>query len=168
MKQICILFAGPIGSGKSPIANYLSYKLNLPIFNNDTIRTEVREDLLKMDVEEYQKRRDKRISEILHSGLSFIYDASIDRVWKEYKQTILDQGYVPFVVSLDFSREKLIEIYKAKEYTAFADLDRTFKDHQLFLKEYHKDISIRLEDKDFNDRLETVLAEAEKFIRKVN
>lgn len=54
MKQICILFAGPIGSGKSPIANYLSYKLNLPIFNNDTIRTEVREDLLKMDVEEYQ------------------------------------------------------------------------------------------------------------------
>lgn len=56
----CILFAGAIGSGKSPIANYLSYKFNLPVFNNDIIRTEVKEDLLRMDEEEYERRRSQR------------------------------------------------------------------------------------------------------------
>ncbi len=44
MKKV-ILFAGAVGSGKTPISNYLSYKLNLPIYNNDAIRSEVIEDL---------------------------------------------------------------------------------------------------------------------------
>jgi len=40
-EKFVILFAGAVGSSKSPIANYLSPKLNIPIFNNDAIRFEV-------------------------------------------------------------------------------------------------------------------------------
>jgi cytidylate kinase len=51
-KKICITFAGAVGSSKTPISNYLSSRLNLPIFNNDTIRSEVIEDLGVFDNKE--------------------------------------------------------------------------------------------------------------------
>ena len=44
MQKICITFAGCVGSSKTPISNYLSTKLNLPIFNNDAIRSEIIEN----------------------------------------------------------------------------------------------------------------------------
>lgn len=67
MKHLCITFAGAIGSSKSPIANYLSISLGLPIFNNDSIRSEVTEDLGILDSKEYLKRRNKRFQELLKS-----------------------------------------------------------------------------------------------------
>lgn len=157
MKQTCILFAGPVGSGKSPITNYLSYKLNLPVFNNDIIRTEVKEDLLKFDNEEYEKRRTKRLKEIIDLKLSFIYDASIDRRWKAFRPQVIDSGYQYIIVSLDFSKEKLVEIYKAKGYAELDSLDRTFADHQLFLSEFKNDISVSISDYEFEKRLEVAL-----------
>jgi len=42
--KFCLTFAGAAGSSKTPISNYLSTKLLLPVFNNDAIRTEVIED----------------------------------------------------------------------------------------------------------------------------
>lgn len=60
-KKICITFAGAVGSSKTPISNYLSTKLNLPIFNNDAIRSEVIEDLGIFDSEEHLKRRNARL-----------------------------------------------------------------------------------------------------------
>lgn len=156
-QRYCILFAGAIGSGKSPIANYLSYKLNLPVFNNDIIRTEVKEDLLRMDEEEYERRRSQRAKEILEKGDSFIYDASIDRKWEKYKQALLDSGFNPIIVSLDFTKEKLIEIWKAKGYTEFNALDRTIEDHKLFLENHRIEVSVHLTDEVFLSRLESAL-----------
>ena len=39
-KKFCITFAGAVGGSKTPIANFLSTKLNLPVFNNDAIRSQ--------------------------------------------------------------------------------------------------------------------------------
>ncbi len=83
MKYI-VTFAGPPGSSKTPITNYLSGKFGLPIFNNDSIRTEVTEDLLKFSEEEFRQRSLKRLNDLFNQGDSFILDASIDREWKNY------------------------------------------------------------------------------------
>jgi adenylylsulfate kinase-like enzyme len=64
-KKVCIIFAGAVGSSKTPISNYLSIKLNLPIFNNDAIRSEVIEDLGFFDSNEHIKRRNSRLEEII-------------------------------------------------------------------------------------------------------
>lgn len=154
MNKVCILFAGPIGSGKSPIANYLSYKLNLPVFNNDLLRTEVREDLLRFDADEYVRRRTERLKEILDSGISFIYDASCDRRWATEKDVLIKHGYEARIISLDFSKGKLLEIWRAKDYTEFDALDRTFEDHQLFLRKFKNDVTVHLSDENFLTRLE--------------
>jgi 2-phosphoglycerate kinase len=45
-KPYVVIFSGVPGSSKSIISNYLSYKFNLPILNNDQIRWEVCEDYL--------------------------------------------------------------------------------------------------------------------------
>lgn len=152
--KYCVLFAGPIGSGKSPISNYLSFKLNLPVFNNDIIRTEVKEDLLVWDETEYLKRRNERIQELLKLGNSFIYDASIDRTWPDYKDLIKKSGFQTIIISLDFSKEKLTDIYKAKGYTAFEALDKTFTEHQHFLQDFEHDVDSHITDSEFAFRLE--------------
>ncbi len=164
MSKICILFAGPIGSGKTPIANYLSYKLDLPVLNSDTIRVEVIEDLLHFEEKEFDKRRADRLREITESGTSFIYDASIDRKWKEYKELATSNGYTPIIISLDFSKEKLVELYKAKGYTAFDALDRTFEDHKRFLEQYSTEVSVSIKDEEFSDRLQIAYRKASEII----
>lgn len=79
--KFLITFSGPIGSSRTSIAYYLSWKLNIPIFNNDSIRTEVIEDTGLLNIQEYEKRRDERLKEIVEKNISFIYDASVDREW---------------------------------------------------------------------------------------
>ncbi len=57
MKQpICITFAAPVGSSKTPISNYLSGKLNLPIYNNEAARSEIIEDKGFLDEKNFTKR----------------------------------------------------------------------------------------------------------------
>lgn len=75
-----------MGSSKSPIANYLSYNLNLPVLNNDCIRVEVTEDLSFLDQEEYERRKTERVNALINSEINFIYDASIDRIWPKFKE----------------------------------------------------------------------------------
>ena len=157
-KKLCITFAGAVGSSKTPIANYLSPKLNLPIFNNDAIRSEIVEDLGNMDAEEYIQRRNERLKEIVTGGMSFIYDASADREWKNNKQVLLDAGYEVFIISLDLSKELLTRLYKAKGYFETLErIDKLFNDHQVFLNEFSEDVGVNITDTEFKDRLEISL-----------
>src|SRR4051812_4770787 len=107
-QKFCVSFSGPRGSSKSPIAHYLSQKCNLIIFNNDTFRTEVIEDMGYLDQNEYTKRRNGRTEQFLKTGQSFICDASVDRTWNEFSQILTDYGYQWFIISLDLSKKFLI------------------------------------------------------------
>ncbi len=152
--KFLVAFAGPVGSSKTPIAHYLSYNFGLPIYNNDATRTEVTEDLLSFDEEEYRKRRDSRIREIVEMGRPFILDASIDREWKNYITDINKSGYEVFIISLDLSKEFLLKLYKSKGYNEVYNLvDEFLKDHENFLIKFGKDVSVHITDKNFKMRL---------------
>ena len=162
MKPKVILFAGPIGSSKTPIAYHLSYNLNLPIFNRDAIRNEVREDLGALDKEEFEKRAEERLEEILDRELSFILDASIDRIWDKYKERF--DSYDVFVISIDISKKLLKQLYQYKGYEMNSErIDRNHQDHINFLKEYSESVDIHITDKDFNNRLEIALDGAKEW-----
>ena len=152
--KFCIIFAGAIGSSKTPIANYLSGKLNLPCLSNDNIRIEITEDLGKFNQEEYIKRRDERLQDILKRNISFIFDASIDRSWRTLKKELNKFDYKWFIISLDLSKELLKEIYKNKSYTNLIAMDRTIKEHEIFLKRYQDEIGLHISDKEFNHRMQ--------------
>ena len=134
-EKYVITFAGAVGSSKTPIAYYLSWKLNLPIFNNDSIRTEVVEEEGDFSEMEYLKRRDDRIHQIVNSGMSFIYDASVDRIWKDKKIFWRKElGYNVFIISLDLSKELLVKLYNAKKYNeTLLRIDELIEDHHIFL-----------------------------------
>jgi len=166
-RKFCILFAGAIGSSKTPIANYLSNRLNLLVHNNDSVRTEVVEDLGHLDEGEYFKRRDERILFLLNSEISFILDASIDRQWEIHKKKLDKFKYDYFVISLDFSKNLLKQIYKQKRYKDFESLDRTLKDHDLFLKENSRFIGVNLSDGDFSKRLNICLNAVKEWMQNI-
>jgi len=149
--KIVILFAGAAGSSKSPIANFLSFKLDLPVLNNDAIRTEVKEDLGKFDQIEYERRRDERLNDIIKSNKSFIYDASIDRIWGEKNSELLEAGYKYYIISLDLSLDFLKRLYAIKSYTE--STERFVNDHQKFLESYSSYVNLHITDGDFPNRL---------------
>jgi hypothetical protein len=152
-----IAFAGAVGSSKTPISSYLSWKLGLPVFNTDAIRSEVIEDLGELDRDEVMERVGQRLRELVKSEKSFILDASIDRKWGEYEAEFMKSGYEMFLVSMDLSKEKLIELYKAKEYgESLLRVDQLVLDHEEFLKNYGKIVNLRITDETFGDRLEIV------------
>jgi hypothetical protein len=157
--KYCIIFAGPIGCSKTTVANYLSYKLNLPVLNNDAIRAEVAADLKRFDQNEYLKRRDKRLREIYQKGLSFIYDASVDREHDGFKKAMDKYGYKYKIISFDLSENFLRELYAAEGYNRpLRRLTETIKDHENFLKNSGLKINGRITDKNFKDRLKISLA----------
>lgn len=154
MKQkFCILFAGAPGSSKSPIANYLSWKLNLPIFNTDIINTEMREDRLFQDQVEFEKRRKERTEEAISLGYNYIIDFSIDRKFELYKDTLKKQGYECFIISINLSQEFLEKIYKAKEYQALDKIAGWVEDHKKFLETYGNLVNLNITESDFSNRL---------------
>jgi len=57
-----------------------------------------------------------------------------------------------------------IRIWKAKGYTEFDALNRTYEEHQKFLKNYSRDVNIHLEDKDFKERLYIVFEKSKSWI----
>lgn len=166
-QNILITFAGAVGTSKTPITNFLSYNLNLPVYNNDAIRTEVIEDLGFFDEAEYIKRRDQRVMWIVNNKLSFIYDASVDREWKKYRQLASDKGYKVFIISLDLSKEFLANLYQIKGYHESATrIDELLADHDNFLKDCSTDVNIHITDADFPNRLQIVLNEVHKWLKK--
>jgi hypothetical protein len=168
MKKFCITFAGVVGSSKTPIANYLSGNLNLPIINNDAIRTEVIEDLSKFDEEEYRKRRNARVRSVLESGTSFIYDVSVDREWKTLREWLSNYGYGWFIISMDLSKEKILELYEVKGYhESKKGLEQLVVDHENFVREFGEEIGVRILDGEFEERLRVALDVAKDFVGRV-
>lgn len=163
MKPKVILFAGPIGSSKSPIANYLSFNIGYPIFNRDIIRTEVREDLGKFDKEEFEKRSKERLLTLIEKEENFILDASIDRKYERYSEHL--NRYNPFLISIDISRELLDNIYEYKGYTLSGEpLDRNYQEHKDFVSKYSNVIDLSINDENFEDRLEISLKAVEGWL----
>jgi len=169
--KFIITFAGPMGSSKTPIAYYLSCKLNLPVFNNDGIRHEVIADTGSLDVEEWQRRIEERAKDILGRGISFIYDASMDREWSVVKKNIEPLGYQTFVISMDLGREFLTALYGRginynEGYSEYLDrIDETMADHKSFLENYADEVNLSINDKNFADRLEVSYEEVGKWLR---
>lgn len=154
-KVFWVTFAGPVGSGKTPIANYLSYNFSLPIINNDAIRTEVMEDLGRFEINEYERRRDLRLNEAIKLNKPLIYDASIDRNWETRGKEVKNLPIDFFIISLDISRELLIRIYQAKKYSLNYELiDNYLDDHQKFLEINRGIVNVHITDENFKDRLE--------------
>ncbi len=165
-KNFCLTFAGVVGSSKTPISNYLSVKLLLPIFNNDALRTEVIEDLGTFNFEEYLHRRDTRLKEILESNISFIYDASVDRRWADLKKWLDSFDYHHFIISLDLSKELLIQLHQVKKYfDSLNRLDQLIQDHNNFLKQFSSDINLHITDKEFHQRLKISFEAVKKYLK---
>ena len=155
--KYCITFAGVPGSSKSPIAHHLGWNLGLPLFTNDTLRTEVKEDLLEFNQQEYEQRRDDRSIALMDGGKPFIYDASVDRAWGTHAERLRERGYEFFIISLDLSQELLGEIYEAKGYEEFAQLSERQPEHDAFLQTYSHLVGLHIGDSEFPRRLELSL-----------
>jgi hypothetical protein len=165
MDKFFITFAGVVGCSKSPVANYLSGKLNLPVLNNDSIRTEVIEDLGEFNEKEYIKRRDERAKSIIKNGVSFIYDASVDREWDLGYQWLKEADYKWFVISFDLSENFLIKLYKAKKYhESLTRLEQLITDHQKFIVKHKTEVGVHISDAQFIDRMEVAYQAAKEFI----
>jgi hypothetical protein len=149
----CIAFAGAAGSSKTPIANYLSTSLGLPIFNNDAIRAEVTEDSGHFNAEEYNARQEQRCKALLATGQSFIYDASVDRKWPKFKDWLDNENYQCFIISLDLSHKLLLELYEAKKYTEGHRLPALIEQHNDFIRQYGDAIGLHIDDANFANRL---------------
>jgi len=165
-KKFCLLFAGVPGCSKTPTAIYLSLKFSLPVFNNDAIRTEVKEDKGFFHEEEFLKRRNERLKEALEKGNSFILDASVDRRWQEVKEKLLFYGYDYCLISFNLGKDFLIQLYKAKKYADFfKDLDKLFADHENFLQYYQGDVYLNLTETDFPQRLTLAYQAVGRFLK---
>lgn len=161
-----ITFAGAVGSSKTPIAYYLSHKLNLPILNNDSIRTEVIEDTGSLDVKEYEKRRDIRAEDVAKRGSSFIWDAGIDREWVNLKKNVESFGYQTFIISLNLSKELLTSLYNRKGYSeSLARIDDLITGHNTFLENYANEVNLHINDESFANRLELSYEKARDWLR---
>lgn len=166
-KKVCIIFAGAVGSSKTPISNYLSIKLNLPIFNNDAIRSEVIEDLGFFDSNEHIKRRNSRLEEIIKVWNTFICDVSVDREWLGLKEKLVSYDYDFFIISLNLSKDLLSKLYKAKEYfNSLSRIDEIIEDHNNFLAKYSDDIKLNITDNDFINRIQISYQEVGKYLEK--
>ncbi len=139
-----ILFAGVPGSGKSPIRNVLSYTFRLPVFENDAIRNEIREDFISETTnpdkfnKELMARVKQRLLYILENQISFIYDSSIDRKWPELAPILQKYNYTTFIISLDLSINFIEKLYQQKNYNAYLTKlkKQDHPEHQNFLKNY--------------------------------
>jgi len=156
----CVCFSGVPGSSKTPIANYLGMIFGFPRFENDAIRSEVKEDLLK-DIndfdakKEFETRLEFRLKNIISLKKDFIMDASIDRKWENLKKYLQDNGYVYFLIDITLSKEKLINLYKIKGYSeSLSFLDTSIQEHEIFLSKFKPDIGVQITDATFSDRLQ--------------
>ena len=163
------MFAGAVGTSKTPIAHYLSVHLGLPIFSTDAIRSEVREDTGKaeLDLDIFIPLKENRFKEIVARGRSFIFDASIDRHWDEIKAELAKKKYRWFIISMDLSHKFIKRLYEIKNYQESIErLDQLITDHNNFLAQNEAEVGFCINDSNFPDRLEMALQAASKFVGK--
>lgn len=160
--KFVITFAGPPGSGKSPIANYLSQQFLIPLFNTDSIRKEIAEDNLAFDREKFKELRDERLHKLINKQTPFILDGSVDREWEHYKE-MFGTDFDIFIISMDLSKEMLnklhdsnIELYErmydSKIYQEY-NHDKWMDDHQSFIDKFGDLVNLSITDNAFKHRL---------------
>lgn len=155
MEKIFIWYAWAVWCWKSPITNYISTDLWLPIFNTDAIRSEVCEDLWAFDEIEAKERMRKRLNMIIQKWISFICDASVDRTWEQLKTILIKNNYKYFIISIDLSKDTLFKFYKAKSYNeALIRIDKTVEEHNNFLKICWDDVNLHINEENYSKRLD--------------
>jgi hypothetical protein len=174
-KKFAITYAGVPGSSKSPISNQLSPKFKLPIFNNDQLRYEIRENLMvnSINVPEALNEYNQQVKEIrqniLKSGTNIIFDSSVDRKWSELKEELIRYKYEWFIISFDYSKDFMANLYTLTgRKWALDKLNAYFKQHTDFLTKYKDDISLHLTDKDFNNRIQICINAVNEYITSDN
>lgn len=166
IKKYCICFAGAVGTSKTPITHHLSMNLDLPVFNNDAIRSEVIEDKGIFDEVEHIKRRDARFEALIKTGKSFILDASVDREWNRVKNFLTEYEYKWFVISLDISKDLLSHLYKIKNYDETnKSIDKFIADHENFIIKNDTEINLHITDNTFPERLNISLESVKKWLK---
>jgi hypothetical protein len=165
MKPLCICFAAAPGSGISSISYRLSWELDLPIFSNNSIRNEIRsqQEIPGLDVEAYNTRREQYLEKLFGYNRSFIYDASVDRKWGEFKQDLEQRGYRWLLISLDFSLE-FVRTLNTHNPGRIADehMANYAKHHEDFLAQHREDINLHITEDTFPQRFELSLATAKE------
>ena len=167
MKPFCISFAGPAGCSKTPVAQHLSCNLQLPVLNNDVIRTEMREDEDRYDYDEqaFRTRARQRLQALATRKVSFIYDASHDRFWAKFQKEFPVSDYNFGIISFDLSREFYEKLLIAKKYDhTLTRAEVYMEQHAAFIKDYPEMIICTITDETFHDRLAISLEAVRKFI----
>lgn len=168
-KPVCITFAAPVGASKSPISNYLSWNLGLPVFSKDPIRSEFHEDLLAVDIEDenFQKTWSERLEACFAKKRSFIFDVSVDRTWAKIKEQIEKDGYEKFVISITLTKDLLVKMYEAKGYLeSLKRVDQLIDDHNKFLAQFEGDVNLTITDENFKDRLNIASNAVDEFLKR--
>lgn len=130
------------------------------------MRTETQEDIGFLDADVYIQKRDERLKNILSDKTNFIYDASVDREWSKKAEWINNYDYQVFIISIDFSLNKLKQIYKYKAYNEIDNLERAWQDHQDFLAKHSNIVNLSLTDDDFDNRLDKCLVAVKNWLKK--
>lgn len=170
-RSFAVVFAGVPGSSKTIISNYLSTKFNLPVFNNDQLRFEVKEDMRAANINtpevlaEYERRYTERFEDFLSTGHSMLLDGSIDRRWPQTKEQLEKFGYGWFLIDMELTSEFLEKFFIATGRPKFLDqLPRYLDDHAKFMNKYSEDVNIQINDAHFPDRIKIAEAALRKFI----
>lgn len=168
MKTLCICFAGVPGCDKSSVAYRLSWELGMPIFSNDAIRKEIKiEHEGELDIPAYDERRKEYMDSLFSQHRSFIYDASVDRRWEEFKQEAGKNGYDWLLISFDLSPDFVRELGKSSASTiAEEHMINYHKHHQKFLEQFGSDATLRITDDIFSRRFELALEVTKELARK--
>lgn len=107
-KPFVVLFGGVPGTSKSIIAHHLSCTYHLPIYANDTLRFEIREDMMidnNLDPElvvEFEKRNQQRRQTMLSGKKPIIFDNSVDRSWAKQKRELTNAGYNWYLIKWNY------------------------------------------------------------------
>lgn len=137
--------------------------------NNDALRSEVIEDLGKFNENEYLKWRDRMIKETIENEISFIYDTSVDRKCKEFKEVLVTNNYYYFIISIDLSKELLINLYQTKGYfESLKRIDELLNDHKIFLENYSNDVDLSISDNDFKNQCQISYQKTTEWIKAIS
>jgi len=155
-----VVFAGLPGTSKSIVAFYLSGKFGLPMFNNDQLRYEVKEDLLADNInrpdalQEFERRLTQRVDEILSTKRPIILDGSVDRRWAERKDQLNKYGYRHFLINMELSPEFIENLWIKTGRRELIDkyLYPYIPDHISFLNQHRQEINVEINDDIFENR----------------
>ena len=182
-KPYAVVFAGVPGSSKTIIAYYLSGKFGLPMFSNDQLRYEVKEDMLvdglvlkedllakginqPLALAEFERRLTSRMEELIATGRPLIIDGSVDRRWPERKNQLIKHGYDWFMINMELSRGFLEHLFSATGRANFIpQLDKYFADHQAFFKKYGGEVAVEINDFNFSNRTIVATKALEKYTK---